>query len=406
MTTLMPVSQRVSQLAPSATLAVTARVRELKAAGEHIIGFGVGEPDFDTPAVIKTAAIEALQSGMTSYGPVPGAIEAREAIAGKLRTENGIACTADDIVVSVGGKHSLYLALHCLLDIGANQQVIVPTPAWVSYRPMIELAGGVVVEVAGAIENDFRITPEQLRDAITPRTSIVMLNSPSNPCGTMYTPDDLHAICDVVAQHDDIVIISDEIYEKLIFGGIEHFSPGSRADLAERVITVNGLSKAYAMTGWRIGYACAPAGLAKQMSKLQGQMTSGITSFCNPAIVAALTRAADDVERMRSAFAERATLIRRLIDDWPDVICPTPTGAFYVFPDMRAYIGRTSTGGATMDRATALATALLEEAKVAVVPGEDFGACARTHIRLSFATSEDDIREGCERIRRFLADVP
>ncbi|MCA9294922.1 MAG: pyridoxal phosphate-dependent aminotransferase [Phycisphaerales bacterium] len=405
MTATINISQRALNLPTSTTLAVTARVRQLKAQGQDIVGFGVGEPDFDTPAFIKQAAIDALLAGKTKYAPVPGDPDARQAIADKLRGENGIACTADDIVISAGAKHSLYLALQCLLDVGAGQDVIIPTPAWVSYRPMVELAGGHVVEVPGDVRNDFKITPDQLREAITERTAVIMLNSPSNPCGTMYTPEELNALGDVIAEHEPIVVVTDEIYEKLIFGDCAHFSIGSRDDLAGRTITVNGLSKAYAMTGWRIGYACGPNGIAKQMSKMQSQMTSNITTFCYPAVVAALTKGADDVERMRKTFAERAVLIKRLVDDWDDVICPTPTGAFYVFPDVSAYFGRTTAGGRTIDSAMAFAEAMLEEARVAVVPGEDFGACAATHIRLSFATSEAQIREGCGRIAAWLASV-
>jgi aspartate aminotransferase len=405
MTATINISQRALNLPTSTTLAVTARVRQLKAEGQDIVGLGVGEPDFDTPAFIKQAAIDALLAGKTKYAPVPGDPDARQAIAEKLTGENGISCAADDIVISAGAKHSLYLALQCLLDVGAGQDVIIPTPAWVSYRPMVELAGGTVVEVPGKVRNDFKITPEQLREAITGRTSVLILNSPSNPCGTMYTPAELNALGDVIAAHEQIVIITDEIYEKLIFGDCAHFSIGSRDDLAGRTVTVNGLSKAYAMTGWRIGYACGPNGIAKQMSKMQSQMTSNITTFCYPAVVAALTKGADDVERMRQTFARRAVLIKGLIDEWNDVICPTPTGAFYVFPDIGAYFGRMTTEGRTIDSAMSFAEAMLEEARVAVVPGEDFGACATTHVRLSFATSEAQIREGCGRIAAWLATV-
>lgn len=402
----MQLSRRVTALKSSATLEVTARINALKAQGVDVIGFGAGEPDFDTPQNIKQAAVNALMAGKTRYTAVAGEQSSREAIARKLRDENAIDCTADDIVISVGGKHSLYLALQCLLDPpqsgAAAQQVILPTPAWVSYEPMIQLAGGQAVQVPGAVENDFKITPQQLDQAITPQTVAVIINSPSNPCGTMYTPDDLRALAAVLEPHPKIAIITDEIYEKLIYGDAQHLSMGSITSIADRVITVNGLSKAYAMTGWRIGYACGLGNMAKAMIKLQGQMTSNITSFCYAAIEEALTNSADSVQAMREAFARRAGLIHDRIAAMPGLACPRPTGAFYVFPDVSAYFGRTSPGGATIDSAMAFASALLEEAKVGVVPGEDFGDCGQNHVRLSFACSEQHIEEGCRRMDQWL----
>lgn len=405
----MQLSNRVSALQGSATLEVNARIRALKAQGVDVIGFGAGEPDFDTPENIKQAAIRALLAGQTRYAPVPGEPSAREAIARKLRDENKIDCTADDIVISVGGKHSLYLALQCLLDPPENgkpaSQVIVPTPAWVSYMPMIQLAGGETLQVPGAVDNDFRITPQQVERAISKRTVAVILNSPSNPCGTMYSPDDLRELVAVLEKHPHVTIITDEIYEKLIYGDAEHLSMGSIDAIADRVITINGLSKAYAMTGWRIGYACAPGdggAVAKAIGKLQSQMTSNITSFLYPAIEEALTNGAESVRTMHAAFAKRAVMIHERIAAMPDVICPKPTGAFYVFPDISAYFGRTSPGGASIDSAVSFATALLNETSVAVVPGEDFGDCGRNHVRLSFACSEQNIEQGCERMDAWL----
>jgi aspartate/methionine/tyrosine aminotransferase len=399
-TSSIRLSQRAAHLKPSATLAVSARVKELRAAGRDVIGFGAGEPDFDTPDSIKDVAIESLRGGRTGYQPVPGIPEARAAIARKLVEENGINCTADDIVINAGAKHSVYLTLQALVDPGDD--VIVPTPAWVSYRPMIELAGGGVVEVPGAVDNDFKITPAQLAEAITPKTVAVIINSPSNPCGTMYTPEELRALAEVLGPHEHVAVISDEIYEKLIFGGIEHFSLGALPVLADRVITVNGLSKAFAMTGWRLGYVCAPGGVAKAISKLQGQMTSHPTAFCLPAIEEAITRCGADVERMRTAFAERAELIHGLLSAMPGVICPRPTGAFYVFPHVGAHFGKTSPAGRTIDSAIAFAESLLEEGMVGVVPGDDFGECAREHIRMSFAASVEQIEEGCRRLAAWL----
>ncbi len=408
---VMELSKRVSALQGSATLEVNARIRALKAQGVDVIGFGAGEPDFDTPEHIKQAAINALLAGQTRYAPVPGERSAREAIARKLREENNINCNADDIVISVGGKHSLYLALQCLIDPPQTgrpaPQVILPTPAWVSYMPMIQLAGGEALQVPGAVENDFKITPQQLEQAISPRTVAVILNSPSNPCGTMYSPDDLRKLAAVLEAHPHVTIITDEIYEKLIYGDAEHLSMGSIDSIADRVITINGLSKAYAMTGWRIGYACAPGDggvVAKAMGKLQSQMTSNITSFLYPAIEEALANGADSVKMMHTAFTKRAALIHERIDAMPNVVCPKPTGAFYVFPDISAYFGRTSPGGASIDSAVSFATALLNETSVAVVPGEDFGDCGRNHVRLSFACSEQHIEQGCERMDAWLRE--
>jgi aspartate aminotransferase len=409
----MLLSDRVNSLKSSATLAVDARVKSMRAQGTDVIGFGAGEPDFDTPEPIKQAAIDALKAGKTKYAPTEGDPAARVAIAAKLQRDNGIPAdpSGGDVIISNGGKHSIYLALQCLLDPGKNQEVILPTPAWVSYRPMTELAGGVIVEVPGAIENDFKITPDQLTRAISPRTTAIIVNSPSNPCGTMYSPDELRALARVLAQHEQMTIITDEIYEKLIYSEVKHFSLGSLPALAQRTITINGMSKAYAMTGWRIGYACCPGPpegpkLIKAMAKLQGQMTSNITSFSYAAIVEALAKCNSSVEQMRQKFAERAKLIHSRLTAMPRIICPKPTGAFYVFPDVSAYFGKTSPGGGAggrkIDSALSFAEALLEDAKVAVVPGEDFGQCARNHVRLSFACSEQNINEGCNRIEAWL----
>ncbi len=394
-------SERVRNLKPSSTFAVSARVRELQAQGRDVIGFGTGEPDFDTPDGIKDAAIGALRAGETGYQPVPGPPVVREAIAAKLRDENGISCTAGDIVVSVGAKHSIYLALQALVDPGDD--VIVPTPAWVSYRPMIELCGGRCIEVPGAVTNDFRITPAQLEGAITPKTVAFIINSPSNPCGTMYTPDELVALAAVLARHEQVVVLTDEIYEKLVFGETPHFSVGSIDAIADRVVTINGLSKAYAMTGWRLGYACATGyGIAGAITRLQGQMTSHVTSFCLPALVEALASQAGAVETMRRTFAERAGVIHARLAAMPDIVCPRPTGAFYVFPDVGAYFGRRTAEGRVVDSSVSFAEALLEEALVAVVPGDDFGECARRHIRMSFACGLDQIEEGCRRLAVWL----
>jgi aspartate aminotransferase len=400
----MHLSRRVNELAPSSTLAVTARIKELIGKGVDVIGFGAGEPDFDTPDTIKQAAINALLEGHTKYAPVAGELVARDAVARKLRDENNIECAAENIVITVGGKHAIYLVLQCLLDedVAGPPEVILPTPAWVSFAPMIQLAGGKTIQVPGAVENDFLITPEQLEEAITPHTKAVIFNSPSNPCGTMYSEAQLRALADVLKPREETAIITDELYDKLTYGGIAHFSLGSIAEIADRVITIGGLGKAYAMTGWRIGYLCGPRNLADAAAKLQGQMTSNITTFCYPAIVEALTNAGDAVEAMRLAFADRGRIIHELVSHMPGVRCPKPTGAFYVFPDISAHFGRTSPGGTRINSALDFAAALLDEANVAVVPGEDFGDIGRNHVRLSFACSNEHIREGCRRMSEWI----
>jgi aspartate aminotransferase len=412
----MHLAERVLHLKESSTLAVANKASALRAAGEDVIIYGAGEPDFDTPANIKSAAAAALAAGKTKYCPTAGDPAAKKAIADKLKRDNAIDCTPADIIITAGAKHALYEALNCLLDSGLNQEVILPTPAWVSYKPLIELAGGVCVEVFGAMSNEFKITPAQLEKAVTPRTAGFIFNSPSNPCGVVYTADEIAALVDVLNRHPSIWVITDEIYEKLIYPeirpGTAHRSIASFPGMRERTITINGMSKAYAMTGWRIGYACcapgsdtggsASGGLAAQMTKLQSQMTNNITSFTYAAIVEAFTGPQDSVESMRQAFVKRACLIQQCLTKagLPNV---QPTGAFYAFPDISAYLGRTTPGGRRIDAALAFADALLDEAKVAVVPGEDFGAGCERHVRLSFACPEAQIEKGCGRIADWLS---
>jgi len=404
----MRLSDRVRSLRESSTLAVSARAAAMKSRGEDVIGFGAGEPDFETPPAIRKAATTALEAGRTRYVSTAGDPVAREAVARKLREENGLGCTAADVVITVGAKHAVYLALQCLLDPGRGQEVLLPTPAWVSYRPLIELAGGTCIEVPGAMERGFRPTPAQFDAAITPRTCAIILNSPSNPCGVAWTPAEIEAVAAVLARHPNIVVLSDEIYEKLLYPeitpGLRHLSPGSLPALRARTITINGLSKAFAMTGWRIGYLAAPpgSGFAAEAAKLQGQMTNNITAFVYPSIVEALTNGAAAVESMRQAFARRAKLTAELLNGLPGVELVPPDAAFYAFPRIRGCIGRRSPGGRPVDCAASFAEALLEEAKVAVVPGEDFGAVGADHIRLSFACSEAEIERGCGRIAEFV----
>jgi len=400
----MELSDRAKSIPPSITLAISAKVKELKAAGKDVIAFGAGEPDFDTPGKITDAAIEALTSGVTHYMPSSGTPEAREAIANKLRTENNIECTEANISINAGAKMSINLALMSILDPGKNQEVVVPTPAWVSYKPMIELAGGTMIEVSTTVETGFKCTPEEIEAAITQNTKAIMLNTPSNPCGTMYTPEELKAIGKMLERHPDIYILSDEIYDKLIYSDIEHFSLGSIPEIAHQVITINGLSKTYAMTGWRVGYACAPENVIKAMNTLQSQINTSITSFCYATIPVALGMK-DEVEEMRQVFAKRAALMFELIQKWPDVECAEPTGAFYAFPKISHYFGKTTVAGTTITDSVSFVEALLDETMVAVVPGTDFGGCGPDHIRLSFACSEDQIKIGVTKIHDWLCQI-
>ncbi len=409
----MRLASRVESLPPSSTLAVTARAKELAREGVDVISFAAGEPDFSTPQMVVEAAVSALRGGQTRYGPVPGDPESRRVIAEKLTRENRIpGVTADHVVISSGGKHSLALLFQALIDAEAGMdEVLLPVPAWVSYAPMTTLAGGRVVEIPTTSANDFKMTPGQLERAITSRSRILVINSPSNPCGTMYSPEELRAFAQIIAdaartRAPDLVVISDELYEKIVFGGIDHFSIGSVPAIADRTITVNGLSKAYAMTGWRVGYFAGSGAfglkVAKGVAKLQSQSTTSIPTFIMPAVTAALTKCEGEVARMREAFAARATIAYSLVAGIPGVVCPQPTGAFYLFPDVSAHFGKKSAQGREITWAAAFAEALLEEQRVAVVPGEDFGSGGEKCFRLTFACDEKSIREGIGRIRAFV----
>lgn len=415
----MQLSRRVSDLKPSATVAVTNRAKELVRQGVDVLSFAAGEPDFDTPEAIKRSAIDALLAGQTKYMPTMGDLDTRRVIAEKAKRDNGIpGVTPEHIGISSGGKHALYTILQCLLDFPAPgeqaNEVILPVPAWVSYAPLAEIAGGKVVEVPTTVEASFKASPEQIAKAITPRSRVLILNSPSNPCGTMYSEAELRAIGKVVAEKaatiaPHLVIVSDEIYEKIVYGGIPHFSIGSMPEVAERTITINGLSKAYAMTGWRIGYTIASGDFGfrfmKAMATLQGQMTTNITSFLYPAIRTALQECEGDARRMCQAFAGRAELIYRRMSAIPGMQLARPTGAFYVFPDVSAHFGKSSKGGVRINSALDFCEALLAENKVAAVPGEDFGGVGRKHVRFSFACSEAHIEKGMDRLGEFVAGL-
>ncbi|MEM1166696.1 MAG: pyridoxal phosphate-dependent aminotransferase [Planctomycetota bacterium] len=405
------VSERVRRLKPSATLAVSQKAAELRAQGVAVLSFAAGEPDFDTPAAIKAAVSVDLEAGKTKYAPVPGPPEVRELIAAKLRDENGIDTTAEHVVVTAGGKQALYELFLAIFDEGAGEpgELVVPEPAWVSYRPQAELAGGRVVSVGTDASSDFKATAEQIEAAITPRTRAVVLNSPSNPCGTMYSEAELRAIGTMLARHPQVLVISDEIYEKLIFGSVPHFSIGSMPEIGERVVTVNGLSKAYAMTGWRVGYLAGSGGIgleiAKAVKKLQSQSTTSVPGFFASAIRVAMTESAGEVERMRVAFAARARLMHDRLSAMPGVVCAEPTGAMYCFPDVSTHFGKKSPAGHEVTSGLSFASALLEEQHVACVPGDPFGAGGEKCCRFSFACSEAQITDGMDKLETFLASL-
>ncbi len=415
----MNLSRRVSELRPSSTVAVMNRAKDLARQGVDVLSFAAGEPDFDTPERIKRAAIDALLAGQTKYMPTMGDPDTRAAVAEKVSRENRIVgVTPDHVGISAGGKHALYVIYQCLFDHPAGGvapgEMVLPVPAWVSYAPLAELAGAKVVEVPTGVESSFKMSPEQLRAAITPRTRAVTLNSPSNPCGTMYNERELRELGAVIAEAartvaPDIVVISDEIYEKIVYGGAPHFSIGSIPEIAERVITVNGLSKAYAMTGWRIGYTVTSGAwglkFMKAMVTLQGQMTTNITSFVYPAIGVALRECAAEVEDMRKAFARRAELIFSLSKKVPGLKAAQPTGAFYLFPDVSAHFGKAGPDGRRISGALDFCESLLATQRVACVPGEDFGGCGKNHLRISFACSERQIEQGMARLGEFVASL-
>lgn len=387
------INPRIQRVTESATLALDAKAKAMKAAGVDVIGFGAGEPDFNTPEPIRRRAEEAIEAGVTKYTPSSGTIELRKAICEKLDRENGIQYTPDQVIVSCGAKHTLYNIFLTMLEDG--DEVIVPAPFWVSYTEQIMMAGGKPVILPTGPEQSFKITPRQLAEAITPRTVAFLLNSPSNPTGMVYTPDEIRALAAVLAEHPGVTIVSDEIYEKLIYGGAEHLSIASISPaIKERTLTVNGMSKTFAMTGWRVGYCAGPKEFIAAMGRLQSHSTSNPTSFCQSAAVAALRDVASEVETMRKAFDERRQYMLKRFAEIEGVNCPEPLGAFYVFPDVSALYERVGVSG-SMD----FCDRLLNDAKVACVPGAPFGEdrC----IRLSYACSMENIKKGLDRIQEF-----
>lgn len=387
------ISRRVASLAQSQTLAMSQKSAELKAQGVDMINLSVGEPDFNTPDFIKAAACKAVEENYSRYTPVPGYMSLREAIAGKLKRENGLDFRPDQIVVSGGAKQSLCNVILSTIDPG--DEVIIPIPAWVSYVEMVKLAEGVCVTVPASIEQNFKITPGQLREAITPRTRMVLLCSPSNPTGSVYSRAELQGLVDVLKDYPDILILSDEIYEHILFTGEEYTSMGSFPEIADRTVIINGVSKAYAMTGWRIGFCAAPLWVAKACTKLQSQYTSGASSIAQKAAEAAYNGPQDCVEEMRLAFRRRRDLVVELARAIPGWKVNVPQGAFYLFPEVSSYFGKTFRGKEIKDSSD-LAMFLVEQAHVATVAGDAF--CLPGYIRLSYATSDANIREAFSRI--------
>ena len=393
------ISNRIQALSPSATLAMSQKSNELKAQGVDVINLSVGEPDFFTPEHIKEAAKRAIDENYSFYTPVPGYLSLRKAICGKLLRENNLNFAPEQIIVSNGAKQSL---CNCILSlVNPGDEVVVPTPAWVSYVEMVKLAEGKCVLVPATVEQNFKITPKQLSDAISPKTKMIILCSPSNPTGSVYSKEELKALADVLAAYPDIIILADEIYEHINYTG-EFNSISQFESVRDRVVIVNGVSKAYAMTGWRIGFIAAPLWIAKANSKLQSQYTSGCSSIAQKAAEEAYNGPQDCVEEMRKAFERRRDLIVSLLKEIPGLKINHPEGAFYIFPEVSAYFGK-SYGKYTINDSNDLAMYLLEEAHVATVDGAAF--CAPGYIRLSYATSDDNIREAVKRIAEALSKL-
>jgi aspartate aminotransferase len=384
----MKLAARVSQVKPSLTLAIAAKAKAMKAEGIDVCSFSAGEPDFDTPAHIKAAAAKALEEGKTKYGPAAGEPKLREAIAQKLKTDNGLDYKAENVIVTNGGKHSLYNLMVALIDPG--DEVIIPAPYWLSYPEMVTLVGGVSVIVNTDASTGYKITPQQLRQAITPKTKLFVLNSPSNPTGMVYTPDEIKALAEVIVDAD-ILVVSDEIYEKILYDGAEHISIGSLGkEIFERTFISNGFAKAYSMTGWRLGYLAGPVEVIKAANSIQGHSTSNVCTFAQYGAIAALQGSQDCVTEMLKAFTKRRQVMLERINAIPGLNCPKPDGAFYLFPDI------SKTGLKSLD----FCNALLEEHQVAVIPGIAFGA--DNNIRLSYATDLATIEKGLDRLEKFV----
>ncbi|MGD1701775.1 pyridoxal phosphate-dependent aminotransferase [Dapis sp. BLCC M229] len=384
----MKLAARVDKVSPSLTLAISAKAKAMKAEGIDVCSFSAGEPDFDSPEHIKAAAQKALEAGKTKYGPAAGEPKLREAIAHKLSEENGLNYKAENIIVTNGGKHSLFNLMLALIEPG--DEVIIPAPYWLSYPEMVKLAGGKPIILTTGAETGYKVTPEQLRQAITDKTKLFVLNSPSNPTGMVYQPAEIKALAEVIVEKD-ILVVSDEIYEKIIYDDAQHLSIGAvSSDIFKNTIISNGFAKAYSMTGWRIGYLAAPVELINATLKIQSHSTSNVCTFAQYGAIAALESSQDCVEKMRQAFAQRREVIYRLVNGIPGLSCIQPEGAFYMFVN----ISKISNSSLEFCKA------LLEEANVAVIPGIAFGA--DDHIRISYATDLATIEKGMARLDKFV----
>ncbi len=395
-------SKTLDRVKPSPTIAMTTKALELKAAGRDVIGLSAGEPDFDTPQNIKDAAIAAINAGQTKYTAVDGTPALKQAICAKFQRENGLSYEPSQVTVGTGGKQILYNAFMATLNPG--DEVIIPAPYWVSYPDMVLLAGGTPVVVEATLENRFKLTPEQLEAAITPKTKWFLFNSPSNPTGAGYTRNEVKALTDVLMRHPHVWVMTDDMYEHLVFDDFVFATPAEvEPQLYDRTLTVNGVSKAYAMTGWRIGYGAGPVQLIKAMAKVQSQSTSNPCSVSQAAAVEALNGPQDFIEGNKAVFQRRRDLVVGMLNAATGVTCPVPEGAFYVYPDISACIGKTSKAGTLIDSDEAFATALLEEHGVAVVFGAAFGLSP--NFRVSYATADEVLKDACTRIQAFCAEL-
>jgi aspartate aminotransferase len=396
------IADRLNRISPSQTIAISTKARALKAAGRDVISLSAGEPDFDTPDHVKAAAIKAIEAGDTKYTDVAGTPALRRAVAAKFKRDSGIDYKPEEIIVSTGGKQVIYNAM--VATVNPGDEVVIPSPCWVSYPDIVALAEGTPVIVPCGQNNGFKLRAEDLEAAITPRTKWFFLNSPNNPTGAAYSAEELRPICDVLLRHPHVWVFTDDIYEKLSYDG---FKPATIVEveprLRDRTVTMNGCSKAYAMTGWRIGFAGAPVALIKAMDKLQSQSTSSTSSISQAAAVAALEGPQDGVAAMAEVYRDRRDLVVAALNAIPGLSCHKPEGAFYVFPGMRGCIGKTSAGGTKIDGDETFVTALLEEQGVATVHGAAF--MYPGHFRISYATDTDSLREACSRIAAFCAGL-
>jgi aspartate aminotransferase len=395
-------AERLDRISPSQTIAISTKARALKAAGRDIISLSAGEPDFDTPQFVKDAAIRAIQAGETKYTDVAGTPALRRAVAEKFRRDSGLDYKPEEIIVSTGGKQVIFNAM--LATLNAGDEVVIPTPCWVSYPDIVTLADGKPVFVPCGQNHGFKLRADDLEAAITKRTRWFMLNSPCNPTGAAYSAEELRPLCDVLLRHPDVWVFTDDIYEKLAYDG---FRPATVVQveprLRERTVTMNGCSKAYAMTGWRLGFAGAPLAMTKAMDKLQSQSTSNTSSISQAAALAALTGPQDFIDEMVAVYRKRRDLVVEMLNRAPGLVCHKPEGAFYVFPSMHGCIGKTSAGGAAITDDESFVIALLEEQGVAAVHGAAF--VYPGHFRISYATDTESLREACTRIQTFCAGL-